>query len=106
MRGKCCRHSRVTSGKYMHTSRGVFELRYFFSSHVDGGDAGAVSSVAIQAKIRRLVKDEDPGNPLSDARLAEIFSGEGIPVARRTVAKYREILGIAPSNERRASSQR
>ena len=65
--------------------------------------SGAVSSVAIQAKIRRLVKDEDSANPLSDARLAEIFSGEGIPVARRTVAKYREILGIAPSNERRAS---
>jgi RNA polymerase sigma-54 factor len=95
--------SRVTHGKFMHTPRGVFELRYFFSSHVDGGDAGAVSSVAIQAMIRRLVKDEDTANPLSDARLAEIFSGEGIPVARRTVAKYREILGIAPSNERRAS---
>jgi RNA polymerase sigma-54 factor len=95
--------SRVTSGKYMHTPRGVFELRYFFSSHVDGGDAGAVSSVAIQAMMRRLVRAEDPANPLSDARLAEIFSGEGIPVARRTVAKYREILGIAPSNERRAA---
>jgi RNA polymerase sigma-54 factor len=95
--------SRVTSGKYMHTSRGVFELRYFFSSHVDGGDAGAVSSVAIQAMMRRLVRAEDPASPLSDARLAEIFSGEGIPVARRTVAKYREILGIAPSNERRTA---
>jgi RNA polymerase sigma-54 factor len=98
--------SRVTSGKFMHTPRGVFELRYFFSSHVDGGDAGAVSSVAIQAMIRRMVKEEDAANPLSDARLAEIFSGEGIPVARRTVAKYREILGIAPSNERRASAHK
>jgi RNA polymerase sigma-54 factor len=95
--------SRVTSGKYMHTPRGVFELRYFFSSQVDGGDAGAVSSVAIQAMMRRLVRAEDPASPLSDARLAEIFSGEGIPVARRTVAKYREILGIAPSNERRTA---
>jgi RNA polymerase sigma-54 factor len=93
--------SRVTSGKYMHTPRGVFELRYFFSSQVEGADGSGTSSTAIRAKIRKLVKDEDPEAPLSDGRIAEILSTEGIPVARRTVAKYREAMGIAASNERR-----
>ena len=93
--------SRVTSGKYMHTPRGVFELRYFFSSHVEGADGSGTSSTAIRAKIRKLVKEEDAESPLSDGRIAELLSGEGIPVARRTVAKYREAMGIAPSNERR-----
>ena len=93
--------SRVTSGKYMHTPRGVFELRYFFSSHVEGADGSGTSSTAIRAKIRKLVKDEAAESPLSDGRIAELLSAEGIPVARRTVAKYREAMGIAPSNERR-----
>jgi len=93
--------SRITSGKYMHTPRGVFELRYFFSSHVGGGDAGETSSTAIRAKIRKLIRDEDSAAPLSDSRIAELLSAEGIPVARRTVAKYREAMRIAPSNERR-----
>jgi RNA polymerase sigma-54 factor len=93
--------SRVTSGKYMHTPRGVFELRYFFSSQVEGADGSGTSSTAIRAKIRKLVKDEDPEAPLSDGRIAELLSSEGIPVARRTVAKYREAMGIAASNERR-----
>ncbi len=93
--------SRVTSGKYMHTPRGVFELRYFFSSQVEGADGSGTSSTAIRAKIRKLVKEETSENPLSDGRIAELLSGEGIPVARRTVAKYREAMGIAPSNERR-----
>ena len=94
--------SRITSGKYMHTPRGVFELRYFFSSQVEGANGSAgTSSTAIRAKIRKLIREEDASNPLSDNRLAELLSGEGIPVARRTVAKYREIMGLAPSNERR-----
>jgi RNA polymerase sigma-54 factor len=93
--------SRVTSGKYMHTPRGVFELRYFFSSHVEGADGSGTSSTAIRAKIRKLVKDEDTESPLSDGRIAELLSAEGIPVARRTVAKYREAMGITASNERR-----
>ena len=93
--------SRVTSGKYMHTPRGVFELRYFFSSQVEGADGSGTSSTAIRAKIKKLVKEEDAETPLSDGRIAELLSGEGIPVARRTVAKYREAMGIAPSNERR-----
>ncbi|MFI4905154.1 MAG: RNA polymerase factor sigma-54 [Steroidobacterales bacterium] len=93
--------SRVTSGKYMHTPRGVFELRYFFSSQVEGSDGSGTSSTAIRAKIRKLIREEDPAVPLSDSRIAQILSGEGIPVARRTVAKYRETMGLAPSNERR-----
>jgi RNA polymerase sigma-54 factor len=96
--------SRVTSGKYMHTPRGVFELRYFFSSQVEGNDGSGTSSTAIRAKIRKLIREENPTAPLSDSRIAEILSGEGIPVARRTVAKYRETMGLAPSNERRKVS--
>lgn len=93
--------SRVTSGKYMHTPRGVFELRYFFSSQVEGSNGTGTSSTAIRAKIRKLIREEDTSAPLSDSRIAEILSGEGIPVARRTVAKYRETMGLAPSNERK-----
>jgi RNA polymerase sigma-54 factor len=93
--------SRVTSGKYLHTPRGVFELRYFFSSQVDGGDGQGTSSTAIRAKIRKLIREEDTARPLSDNRLAELLSEQGIPVARRTVAKYREALGIESSAERK-----
>jgi RNA polymerase sigma-54 factor len=96
--------SRVTSGKYMHTPRGVFELRYFFSSQVESADGSGTSSTAIRAKIRKLIREETPDSPLSDSRLAEILSKEGIPVARRTVAKYRESMGIAPSNERKRAN--
>ncbi|HEY7754395.1 MAG TPA: RNA polymerase factor sigma-54, partial [Steroidobacteraceae bacterium] len=93
--------SRVTTGKYMHTPRGVYEFRYFFSSHVPAEDGTGVSSTAIRAKIRKLIAQEPPGQPLSDQQIAESLSGDGIPVARRTVAKYREALGIPPSSERR-----
>ena len=96
--------SRVTSGKYMHTPRGVFELRYFFSSQVEGSDGSGTSSTAIRAKIRKLIRDEGGEAPLSDSRIAELLSKEGIPVARRTVAKYRESMGIAPSNERKRAA--
>ena len=96
--------SRVTSSKYMHTPRGVFELKYFFSSQVEAADGGGASSTAVRAKIRKLIKEEDTSNPLSDSRIAELLSGEGIAVARRTVAKYREALGLAPSNERKAKA--
>ncbi len=101
--------SRITTGKYMHTPRGVVEMRYFFSSHVGGAAgtaAGATSSTAIRAMIRRLVRDEDPAAPLSDGRIAELLAAAGIPVARRTVAKYRESLAIAPANERRRDATR
>lgn len=98
--------SRVTTNKYMHTHRGVFEFRYFFSSHVAARDGTEMSSTAIRAKIRKLVSAEEPDKPLSDNRIAEILSQEGVLVARRTVAKYREALGIPPSSERKRVSVR
>jgi RNA polymerase sigma-54 factor len=98
--------SRVTTGKYMHTPRGVFEFRYFFSSHVAATDGSEMSSTAIRAKIRKLVAGEDPANPLSDSRIAELLAEGGAQVARRTVAKYREAMQIAPSAERRKVSAR
>jgi RNA polymerase sigma-54 factor len=93
--------SRATANKYMLTPRGLFELKYFFSSHVQTTGGGVCSATAIQAMIKRLVTAEDPGRPLSDATLSEILLREGIQVARRTVAKYREGLGIPPSHERK-----
>ena len=98
--------SRVTTAKYMHTPRGVFEFRYFFSSHVAAADGTEMSSTAIRAKIKKLIAQEHPDNPMSDSRLAEVLSQEGIPVARRTVAKYREAMQIEPSNERKRSAAR
>ena len=98
--------SRVTTAKYMHTPRGVFEFRYFFSSHVAAADGTEMSSTAIRAKIRKLIAQENSDNPWSDSKLAEILSQEGIPVARRTVAKYREGMQIAPSNERKRAAAR
>jgi len=94
--------SRVTTGKYMHTPRGIFEFRFFFSSHL-AGDDGEQSSTAVRAKIRKLIGGEKPKKPLSDNRIAKILSEDGIQVARRTVAKYREEMKIAPSSERKRS---
>lgn len=93
--------SRVTTRKYMHTPRGVFELKYFFSSHVGTTTGGEVSSTAIRALIRKLTEEEDPHKPLSDSRLAQMLKQRDIRVARRTVAKYRESMAIPPSNERK-----
>ncbi len=93
--------SRVTSRKYMHTPRGVFELKYFFSSHVGTNTGGEVSSTAIRALIKKLTQEEDPKKPLSDSKLAAILAEQNIKVARRTVAKYRESMNIPPSNERK-----
>ena len=93
--------SRVTSNKYMHTPRGVLEFKYFFSSHLSTASGGDASSTAIRARIRKLILAEDPKKPLSDNKIATLLSEEGIKVARRTVAKYREAMGIPPSNERK-----
>jgi RNA polymerase sigma-54 factor len=93
--------SRVTTQKYMHTPRGTFEFKYFFSSRVGTTSGGECSSTAIRAVIRKLVAAESPGKPLSDSKLAAVLEDQGVQVARRTVAKYRESLGIPPSNERR-----
>lgn len=96
--------SRVTTQKYMHTPRGVFELKYFFSSHVSTAGGGEASSTAIRALIRKLVAAENTRKPLSDSKIARILEDQGINVARRTVAKYRESMAIPPSNERKRLS--
>jgi RNA polymerase sigma-54 factor len=93
--------SRVTTQKYMHTPRGIFELKYFFGSHVTTEAGGAASSTAIRALIRQLVSAEDTRKPLTDSQLSEILGQQGIVVARRTVAKYRESLQILPVNLRK-----
>lgn len=93
--------SRVTTRKYMHTPRGTFELKYFFSSHVGTSMGGEASSTAIRAVIRKLIAAEAAGKPLSDSKIASILLKQGINVARRTVAKYREGMQIPPSNERK-----
>ena len=93
--------SRVTTKKYMHTPRGIYELKFFFSSHVATEDGGECSSTAIRAMIKKLVAAEDASHPLSDSKLASMLSEKGIKVARRTVAKYREAMSIPPSNERK-----
>ena len=93
--------SRVTTRKYMATPRGVFELKYFFSSHVGTATGGEVSSTAIRALIRKLTDEEDPRKPFSDSKIATLLGKRNIRVARRTVAKYRESLAIPPSNERK-----
>ena len=93
--------SRVTTQKYMHTPRGVFELKYFFSSHVSTTEGGECSSTAIRARIKKLIADENPRKPLSDNKIATLLKEEGIKVARRTIAKYRESMNLPPSNERK-----
>jgi len=93
--------SRVTTQKYMHTPAGVFELKYFFSSHVSTHAGGEVSSTAIRALIKKLVVEENPRKPLSDSKIANMLADQDIKVARRTIAKYRESLMIPPSNERK-----
>ncbi len=93
--------SRVTTHKYMHTPRGILEFKYFFSSHVSTSDGGACSATAIRAIIKKFVAAERQEKPLSDNKIAQLLGDQGINVARRTVAKYREAMNILPSNERK-----
>ena len=93
--------SRVTTKKYMHTPRGIFELKFFFSSHVSTAAGGECSATAIRAILKKLIAAEIPNKPLSDNKLATLLAEQGINVARRTVAKYREAMSISPSNERK-----
>ncbi len=93
--------SRVTTQKYMHTPNGVYEFKYFFSSHVGTSDGGECSATAIRAMIKKLIDDEEPRKPMSDNKIATLLVEQGINVARRTVAKYREAMMIPPSNERK-----
>jgi RNA polymerase sigma-54 factor len=94
--------SRVVANKYMHTPRGVYELRFFFHSGITSNMGEAISSVTIKDKIRKMIEAEDPFRPLSDSRIAELLGSDGLPLARRTVAKYREELRIPPSNLRKS----
>lgn len=94
--------SRVTTQKYMHTPRGIYELKYFFSSHVSTENGGECSSTAIRALIKKLVAAENPAKPLSDSKITDLLAEQGIKVARRTIAKYRESLSIPPSNQRKS----
>ena len=98
--------SRATNRKYMHTPRAIYELKFFFSSHVSTSDGGTASATAIRARIRDLIAAETPGSPLSDNDIAETLNQAGINVARRTVAKYREGMGIGSTTERRKAARR
>ena len=94
--------SRVVANKYMHTPRGVYEMRFFFHSGITSSLGESISSVTIKERIRRMIEGEDPARPLSDSRIADVLGEEGLPLARRTVAKYREELRIPPSNLRKS----
>ena len=93
--------SRVTTAKYMATPQGTFELKYFFGSSLNTEAGGNASSTAVRALLKQLIAAEDPAKPLSDSQLSQMLEEQGIQVARRTVAKYREALKIAPANLRR-----
>jgi RNA polymerase sigma-54 factor len=92
--------SRVTTQKFMATPRGIFELKYFFGSHVATDTGGACSATAIRALLKQLVSAEDHSKPLSDGKIAQILGQQGIVVARRTVAKYRESMHVPPVSMR------
>jgi RNA polymerase sigma-54 factor len=93
--------SRVTTSKYLATPQGIFELKYFFSSHVSTAGGGECSSTAVCAILKELIGAEQPEKPLSDSKLTSMLEQQGIQVARRTVAKYRESLGIPSSSQRK-----
>jgi RNA polymerase sigma-54 factor len=93
--------SRVTTNKYMHTPRGIFELKYFFNSSISKTSGDAIASKSVQEEIRKIISGEDTRKPLSDSEIVDILSRQGISIARRTVAKYREMMGILPSSKRK-----
>ncbi|RPH85142.1 MAG: RNA polymerase sigma-54 factor [Candidatus Rokuibacteriota bacterium] len=98
--------SRVTTNKYVETPQGLFELKFFFHSGIASGDGEMVSSVSVKKMIQDLLANEDPAKPLSDQEVAQILKGRALTIARRTVAKYREELGILPSHQRRLAPKR
>jgi RNA polymerase sigma-54 factor len=98
--------SRVTTNKYVETPQGLFELKFFFHSGIASGDGEMVSSVSVKKMIQDLLANEDPAKPLSDQEVAQILKGRGLTIARRTVAKYREELGILPSHQRRLAPRK
>jgi RNA polymerase sigma-54 factor len=93
--------SRVTTNKYVHTPQGTFELKFFFNSSISRIDGEAIASASVKERIRQIIQSENPAKPYSDRKMVEILSASNIDVARRTVAKYREMLGVLPSNKRK-----
>jgi RNA polymerase sigma-54 factor len=93
--------SRVTTAKYVHTPRGIFELKYFFNSGINTDDGDSLASESVKLKIKELVSVEEPKNPLSDQKIVDLLKKDGIQIARRTVAKYRDVLKILPSSKRK-----
>jgi RNA polymerase sigma-54 factor len=93
--------SRVTTNKYVHTPQGIFELKYFFNSSINRTHGGAIASASVQQKIREIIDSEDPRKPYSDDKISEILRSINIDIARRTVAKYREMMVVLPSNKRK-----
>ena len=93
--------SRVTTAKYLHSPRGIFELKYFFNSGISKTDGDALASESVKMKIKALIDDENPKAPLSDQKIVDLLKKDGIKIARRTVAKYRDVLKILPSSKRK-----
>lgn len=93
--------SRATANKYVHTPQGTFELKYFFTSSLQGADGDEVSAESVKERIREIIEAEDPKRPLSDQHIAKMLAAENVEIARRTVAKYREMMGLLPSSKRR-----
>ena len=93
--------SRVTTNKYVHTPQGIYELKYFFNSGISKTDGDSLASESVKLKIKQLIDDEDPKKPLSDQKIVDLLKKDGIKIARRTVAKYRDVLKILPSSKRK-----
>jgi RNA polymerase sigma-54 factor len=93
--------SRVTTNKYVHTPRGIFELKYFFNSSIQRVQGEAIASASVQEKIRQIIEREDPKKPYSDDKISKLLKESNISIARRTVAKYREMMRVLPSNKRK-----
>jgi RNA polymerase sigma-54 factor len=93
--------SRVTTNKYLHTPQGIYELKFFFNSGITRTNGEDLASQAVKSKIKKIISAEDPKKPLSDQKIVEALKGSSIDIARRTVAKYREQLGILSSSKRK-----
>ena len=93
--------SRATANKYVHTPQGTVELKFFFTSSLQREDGEDVSAESVKERIREIVAAEDPSHPLSDQHIAKVLASEHVGIARRTVAKYREMMGLLPSSKRR-----
>ncbi len=93
--------SRVTTNKYVHTPQGIFELKFFFSASLGRDDGSDVASFSVKEQIRQMIQAEDPTRPYSDKQIVEILAKDHIRIARRTVAKYRDLMGILPSSRRK-----